>query len=103
MIRFVSKDGLGNTTQLLDAETGDDLSKIIAVEFGATIEIGQEVKASCRIAMLELDIVAGKTEFHTKHPVTGRYLPVAAIEFRDGVRVEIAEDGTPTVVSGSAT
>jgi hypothetical protein len=102
MIRFISKGGLGSHTQLVDAESGADLSKVLAVEYGATIELGNIVKATCRIAVCEVDLLAGKTEFLTKHPVSGEYLAVAAIEFRDGTRVEMAEDGTPSVKVPSA-
>lgn len=97
MIRFISKHGIGNSTQILDAETGEDLQKIIAVKYGATIEIGQMVSAKCELMMCEIDMVANKTVFTTRHPISRDYLPVAAIEFRDGVRIEIAEDGTPSV------
>ena len=97
MIRFVSKNGMGNSTHLIDAKTGADLKNLLTVEYGATIEIGELVTATCRLAMIELDMVAGKTEFLTKHPISGHYLPVAAIEFRDDVRVEISQDGTPSV------
>jgi hypothetical protein len=42
-------------------------------------------------------VTAAKTVFETLNPVTKKYEPVCAIEFCDGSRVEIAEDGTPSV------
>lgn len=97
MIRFICKGGIGRETEILDAETGADISKIVAIEYGAKIEIGEMVTAECRLSMIEAEIVAGVTTFITKHPVDQQYRPVAAIEFRDGVRVVFAEDGTPSI------
>jgi hypothetical protein len=99
MIRFVNETGVSNATQMFDAETGADISKLLAVEYGAQITIERDmVKATCRLAMVSLSVVADKVEFETKNPVSDRYERVRAIEFYDGTRVEIAEDGTPSVV-----
>lgn len=98
MIRFINKDGNGFSTELVNAETGEDILKIISVSYGAKINLDHDlVSASCNLMMCEVDTVAGKTEFLTKHPISGEFLPVAAIEFRDGVRVVFAKDGTPSV------
>lgn len=101
MIRFVCKDGLGSSTTLLDAETGADISKILFVRYGVKIEIGEMVKAECELEMIEADIVAGITTFLMKHPISRQHKPVAAIEFRDGIRIVFAEDGTPSVAEHS--
>ncbi len=99
MIRFVNETGISNATKMIDTETGADISKLLAIEYGAQITIEREmVTATCRIAMLSLSLVAGKVKFETKNPVSDRYERVRAIEFHDGTRVEIAEDGTPSVV-----
>lgn len=99
MIRFQNDSGNAIQTKILNAETGEDISKIIPVEYGARIIIDRDmVVAECRIAMMHIDMVAGKTIFETLNPVTKKYEPVRAIEFCDGSRVEIAEDGTPSVV-----
>ena len=97
MIRFVCKDGIGYGTQMFNAETGEDISKILAVSYGAQITIGELVEAKAQLAMVGIDITAHRTVWETKHPLSNEYLPLAAIEFRDGVRVEFAEDGTPSV------
>jgi len=98
MIRFKNDSGNSSLTEILNAETGEDVSKIIPVEYGARIIIDRDaVVAECRIAMIHIDIVASKTVFETFNPVTKKYEPVRAIEFRDGSRVEIAEDGTPSI------
>lgn len=99
MLRFENATGIGRDTKVTDANTGNDVQKVLAIEYGATFEIADIVKCRATIAMVALDITPDKTVFETKHPITGEYCPVAAIEFRDGTRVEIAEDGTPTVNS----
>jgi hypothetical protein len=99
MLRFENGSGIGRDIKITNVETGEDVTKVLGIEFGATIEVGQMITCRANLAMLRLDMAIGKAEFHTKNPVTGRYGPVAAIEFRDGSRVEIAEDGTPTVIS----
>jgi hypothetical protein len=99
MIVFKNDTGISHDTKLIDAETGVDISKMLAVEYGVQITIDKDmVKAACRIAMVSLEMAAGKVEFETLNPVTGKYENVRAIEFRDGSRVEISEDGTPSVV-----
>jgi hypothetical protein len=98
MILFKNDTGISHDTKILNAETGESLSKILAVEYGVKIEIGKDtVSADARIAMMCIDIAPEKVKFLTMHPVSGKYEAVAAIEFRDGARVEIAEDGTPSV------
>lgn len=101
MIRFENSTGAGNRTRITNAETGEDISKVLPIEYGATIRIEEMVVADCRIAMTCFDVTPGKTVFHALNPVSGRYEPVSAIEFRGGCRVEIAEDGTPTVRQNS--
>jgi hypothetical protein len=97
MIRFVSQGGSGFGTKLLDAETGEDLTSIVPILYGAQITLGDVVTANVTLAMIEADVVANKTSFLTMHPISKDLQPVAAIEFRDGWRVEISEDGTPRV------
>ena len=100
MITFSNDTGISRDTKIIDAETGDDLSKKLAVEYGVQITIDKDmVKAACRIAMVSLEMAAGKVEFETLNPVTGKYDVVRAIEFRDGSRVEISEDGVPSVIA----
>lgn len=99
MIRFINDTGVSNATQMIDTETGENIASKLAVEYGAQITFEQDmVIATCRLAMPSLSVVAGKVEFETKNPVTDRYERVRAIEFFDGTRVEIADDGTPSVV-----
>lgn len=101
MITFKNDTGISHDTKIIDTETGDDLSKKIAVEYGVQITIDKDmVKAACRIAMVSLEMAAGKVEFQTLNPVTGKHDVVRAIEFRDGSRVDISEDGVPSVVAG---
>jgi hypothetical protein len=100
VITFKNDTGLSRDTKIIDAETGDDLSRKLAVEYGVQITIDEDmVKAACRIAMVSLEMAAGKVEFETLNPVTGKYDVVRAIEFRDGSRVEISEDGVPSVIT----
>jgi hypothetical protein len=99
MIRFKNDSGNGFLTEILNAETGEDVTKILAIENGVQLTIDQgPVRAQCRIFMAAIDLTAAKTIFEALNPVTKKYEPVRAIEFCDGSRVEIAEDGTPSVV-----
>lgn len=95
MLRIVSEEGTGAGTRFIDTETGKDVSDMVPVAFGATVTIGELVTAQCELLMPRLDVVAAKTEFVTHHPVTKSLAPVAAIEFRDGWRIDFMEDGTP--------
>ncbi|TPL40697.1 hypothetical protein [Mesorhizobium sp. B2-4-6] len=99
MLRFENTSGIGRETGVVDTTTGEDIGKVLAISMGAQIVIGEFVTCHATLSMIEIDLAVDKTEFHTKNPVTGGYEPVAAIEFRDGTRVEIAEDGTPSVTT----
>jgi hypothetical protein len=99
MIRFENDTGISRDTRIVDVATGEDIAKNIAIEYGAQITLERDmVKATCRLAMMNLSLTAGKVELETLNPVSGKYERVRAIEFRDGSRVEIAEDGTPSIV-----
>ncbi len=97
MIRFLSKDGTMHGIGIENAETGEDLTKLLALEYGAEIKLDKFVTARCGLLMIQANLVAAKTEFVTKHPISGDYLPLASMTFRDGTTVEFAEDGTPSV------
>ncbi|MFK4725382.1 hypothetical protein ABIE89_006482 [Bradyrhizobium niftali] len=102
MIKFSNPDGLPSHTTVSNAETGESLSKVLPIKYGAKIEIGRnEIVATCEIAMMQLDLAVGRAEFRTINPISQRYESVRAIEFRDGTRVEIAEDGTPSVAAAA--
>jgi hypothetical protein len=99
MLRFENATGIGHNTKITDAKTGDDITKMLVIERGVTFEINETVTCRARLGFIALDLTPNKTVFETRHPVTGEYLAVAAIEFCDGTRVEIAEDGTPSVIA----
>lgn len=102
MIRFVNKDGVGMSTEILDAETGADISKMLCVAYGIQITLGQDcTRAQCELMVFGADVTA-KAEWLTKHPITGDMTPLAAVEFRDGTRVEFADDGTPAIKARAA-
>lgn len=100
MIKFTNLNGISSHTKITNAETGENLGKVLAISYGAKIEIGREiVTAECELSMMRFELVAGKTEFRTLNPASQRHEAVRAIEFRDGTPVKIAEDGTPSVVA----
>lgn len=101
MLRFVVRDGDGFSAEILDIETGQDLTKSLAVAYNGKITLGQRVTAELSLCMVECD-VAGRATWKTKHPITGEFAPVSAFEFSDGVRVEFSEDGSPRVVEPKA-
>ncbi len=102
MIRFVNDSGIGHDTRIVDAETGEDLTKTLAIEYGGKVTIGNRVTAELSICFMAIDVTAETTIWKTKHPVSGDYVDLAAMEFRDGTRVEFAEDGSPAVKTGAA-
>ncbi len=55
-VRIVSEGGLGRYTTITDADTGEPLTDIVAVEI--TITCDQVVKAKLTHAMVSVDIVA---------------------------------------------
>ncbi len=97
MLRIVSEDGVGRGTRFIDTETGEDVSKMVPISFGATVTIGEVVTAKCELAITPIDIAVGQTDFLAAHPITKKLEPVASIEFRDGWRIVFLEDGTPRV------
>jgi hypothetical protein len=97
MIRFVTKRGIGRGPQILNAETGEDLSGIVRVAFGATITIGETVTAKCELAMVDIDVTAAHTELLAAHPISKKLEPIASIAFRDGWCIQFLPDGTPRV------
>lgn len=101
MLRFVCTDGVGHGIQILNADTGEDLTKTLGIAYGGQITLGHTVEAKLNLCFLQVDVVAGKTVWGVKHPLLGDYTAVKALELADGTRVEFAEDGTPTIL-GSA-
>lgn len=99
MIKVTVKDGTGVTGRFLDADTGADLSKVLAIQYGATITLDHMVTMQANLCMVSGEVVVGKTEWRTKHPVTGNYEPLAALVFRDGIRIDFDDAGMPVVGS----
>jgi len=98
MLRFISEDGSFLGVRVENAETGEDLTKSLSIMHGAQITMDlPDVTARVELCVVQADAVAGRTDWLTKHPIDGAFKPLAAIEFRDGTRVEFAEDGTPRI------
>lgn len=98
MLRIVNDSGVTRRTQVLNAKTGEDVGKILSIGTGLQVVFDKpEVRAVAELMLMQLDVTTTKTEWKTKHPVTGKPELVAAVEFRDGTRVEFAEDGTPNI------
>ena len=95
MLRIETKGGSAAGTKFTDTKTGEDVTHMLPVAFGATVTLGEMVTAQCELMILETSVDVAKTSFVTVHPITKHLVPLAAIEFRDGWRVEFMEDGTP--------
>lgn len=99
MIKFQNETGISRDTKIVNSETGEDLTRMLGIEYGAQITIEKDlIRASCRIIMVKHEASAAHTEWLTLNPVSGKYDAVRAIEFRDGSRVEISEDGIPSII-----
>lgn len=96
-IQVKGEGGSGLNTRFIHKESGQDLTKLLSIAYDAKLTIGHEVTLQAELLVAEPDIEARHAEWQTKHPVTGKFAPLAAFEFRDGTRVEFAEDGTPSV------
>jgi hypothetical protein len=97
MLRIVSEDGIGHGVKILDSKTGQNLAEVLAVGYGGTITIGQEITAQLPLAILHVDTKLTSAEWVTKHPISEKLAPLAAMEFRDGTRVEFPQSGLPVV------
>lgn len=99
MLRFVCKpDGHGSFEQeILNDATGENITRFLSVAYGATITMGQIPEAKLELITVACDVTAPKAGWLTMHPISREYVPLAAIEFLDGTRVEFAADGTPSV------
>lgn len=95
MLRIETKGGSAVGTKFTDTETGEDVTHMLPVAFGATVTLGEIVTAECQLMVLETSVDVSKISIVTVHPVTKQIAPLAAIEFRDGWRIEFSEDGTP--------
>lgn len=95
MIRFVNETGIGRTTEILNADTGENLTRSLSIGYGGTITIGKRITAELPLAAMVINVTASKTAWKTKNPISGCHEELAALEFRDGTRVEFAADGTP--------
>lgn len=94
MLKIVCEDGSGFRCQVLDGDTGEDLTKVIAVrEINWQIAGAEPAKAVLKIEMLSGEVTAGRVDWRTKHPKTGEFEPVESIRFRDGTTVRLSEDG----------
>lgn len=99
MIKIISENGCGRSARIVDAETGADLTATLAIEYGGKITLGETIKAELSLLLVRADIGIDKVDWLTKHPLTEEYVPVAAIEFRDGTRVELSSTSAPKVIN----
>ncbi|SDF83289.1 hypothetical protein [Thalassobaculum litoreum] len=96
-IKIISEEGRGYSTRIIDTESGQDLTKLVSVALGATISIDQIVTLRASLMAIECEVTADVVEWRTKNPATGEFEPLAAIEFRDGRRVEFNLNGSISV------
>lgn len=100
MIKVICEDGSGIRTKIVDAETGEDLGKLLGLKIGAQLILNEMVVLRGEMVMPRFEVAVGRADIMAKHP-DGTLAPVRRIEFRDGTSIVFAEDGTPSFTSTS--
>ena len=94
--RFVHDGGFPASPQLLDLQSGEDVIKKFSIEnLTYYIDAGSIPTVTVNLFAWETDVQTNVV-WQTKNPMTNDYEPLAAMEFRDGTRVEFDEDGLPS-------
>ena len=95
--RFIHNGDVPSTTppQLIDIESGEDVMNKFAIE-SLTYEIqANDIPiVTARLYAFETDVQAN-VRWQMFNPIAGEYEEMAALEFRDGGRVEFDENGRP--------
>lgn len=98
MLKITAAGGHSNYVKITDAATGEDVGKALALKaMDISIHGGKVIEATAQILILEPDLECEKFDWSTKHPVSGTFAPLAALDFRDGTRVTFREDGAPII------
>lgn len=80
------------------AEDGTDLGNSLAITRITTdmdVDDGI-VRAEIHLGLVKTEIKPGSVQWLTKHPVTGKYAPIAHIHFADKSWATFNDDGTVT-------
>lgn len=101
-IRIVCEDGIGVTTKVLNAETGEDITALMHItDVRWGVSAARLATADLQLDLVELDaqLPGDRVQWLTRNPATGCLDPVDSITFRDGTTVHL-ESGWPVVEPG---
>ena len=101
-IRIVCDDGIGATTRVLNAETGEDITGMLVItDVSWSVSAARLATADIQLELVELDaqLPGDRVQWLTRNPATGQLDPVDSITFRDGTTVHL-ESGWPVVEPG---
>ncbi|PWC48111.1 hypothetical protein TSA6c_16870 [Azospirillum sp. TSA6c] len=97
MFNITATGGDSRTLVITDTETGavvrDPMLQKLTVQF----QSDGQIVATGHIAVFAPDLEADRMDWVTLHPITRRSEALAALEFRDGARIEFAANGAAEV------
>lgn len=104
MLKIIVAGLSGQDARVLNSETGEDIGRIVPIrDISLSVKAGGLAQAQIFIDHLEAQqVLEDHVEWLIWHPLTGNVAPVAAIEFRDGARIEFPQDAPPRVAEVSA-
>lgn len=92
-IRITNEAGVGHETRILNAETGEDICRVVPVNYSARLVFDQIVTLECEVGMVKVDVVPGVVRWHVPM-IDG---DVAEIRMKDGRVIHFGDDGVPDV------
>lgn len=98
MYRITATDGQSSDTLVItDLSTGTVVKNPALTDVDVRFRTGHPIIANGTVEVIRPDLEVMSFDWLTRHPITDQLAPLAAMEFRDGARIEFQDNGAPVV------
>lgn len=103
MYRITATDGLSSDTLVItDLSTGTVVKNPALTDVDVRFRTGHPIIANGTVEVIRPDLEVSSFDWLTRHPITDKLTALAALEFRDGARIEFQDNGAPVVKASAS-
>lgn len=95
MYQITATGGQSETLVITDLRTGDVVKNPALTAVDVRFRSGHPIIANGTVEVIRPDLEVSSFDWLTRHPITDELAPLAALEFRDGARIEFQDNGAP--------
>jgi len=102
MYQLTATGGQSDTLVITDLSTGAVVKNPALTAVDVRFRSGHPILATGTVEVIRPDLEVSSFDWLTRHPITDKLTALAALEFRDGARIEFQDNGAPVVMPAAS-